>query len=284
MTNAAPQAGSAPVGRTEGDFPASVIRTLEQQAASRCCNPGCGQPTRAQSWDGAKAISIGTAAHIHAAAPGGARYDANMTPEQRKSADNGIWMCRNCGTLIDTDEAGFPPDLLREWKKAALEGRRADVVAPAMRLHPTTSSSGPATPDSADIRRYSELIGELPSDGATMTWVRDWDAGSSYLRKRVEPLDDFVRRWTSPERAFNTPRIQASLVSLTKAMGLFLKHVYIETFVMDNNVEVASVPSEWHHTNQAKWDEAVNTINTHADAVVTAHAELIRVAKEELGT
>jgi hypothetical protein len=67
-------------------------------------------------------------------------------------------------------------------------------------------------------------------------------------------------------------------------MGLFLKHVYIETFVMDNNVEVASVPSEWHHTNQAKWDEAVNTINTHADAVVTAHAELIRVAKEELGT
>ena len=57
------------------EFPAPVKRVLEQQAASRCCNPGCGQPTRAQSWDGTKSINIGTAAHIHAAAEGGARFD-----------------------------------------------------------------------------------------------------------------------------------------------------------------------------------------------------------------
>jgi hypothetical protein len=207
-----------------------------------------------------------------------------MTPEQRKAPENGIWMCRNCGTLIDADEGGFPPDLLREWKRAALEGRRADVVAPEKRLHPKLSGYGPAAPDSADIRRYSELITELPSDGATMTWLREWDGGASYLRKRLDPLDDFLRRWTSPERAFNTPRVQASLVTLTKALVLFLKHVYIETFVLNGNVDVAMVPSEWHHTNQAKWEEAVNAINTHADAVVAAHAELIRVAKEELGT
>jgi hypothetical protein len=284
MTGEAPQPNPTTAGRKDGDFPAPVIRTLEQQAGSRCCNPGCGQATRAKSWDGTKAISIGTAAHIHAAAAGGARYDAGMTPEQRKSADNGIWMCRNCGTLVDTDEGGFPPELLREWKKAALDSRRDDVVAPAKRLHPSLSSNGLATPDAADVVRYSELIAELPSNGVAMTWVRDWDCGSSYRRRILEPLEIFLSRWTAAERAFNTPRVQASLVTLTKALSLFLTRVYSETCMLDANAELASVPRDWHHKDPPRWLNAVQAIHTHADAVVAAHAELIRVAKEELRT
>lgn len=266
------------------EFPAPVKRVLEQQAASRCCNPGCGQPTRAQSWDGTKSINIGTAAHIHAAAEGGARFDPSMTPEERKAADNGIWMCRNCGTLVDTDEGGFPADLLRAWKRDALESRRGDVVAPARRMHALLPTTTGEAVDQADVRRFAELIEELPTDSATMVWLRDWDGGSSYLRARLDPLERFRERWTTPERAFNTPRVQASLVTLTKAMELFLKHVYIDTFVMDGNSDFSCVPSEWHHKNKDKWDTAVGAINTHADATVAAHAELIRVAKEGLGT
>lgn len=284
MNDTPSQPGSSTTGRKDGDFPAPVIRTLEQQAGSRCCNPGCRQPTRAQSWDGTKAISIGTAAHIHAAAPGGARYDTGMTPEERKSADNGIWMCRNCGTLIDADEGGFPADLLQEWKKAALGSRRADVVAPARRLHPQPSPNGVAHPDAADVQRYRDLIADLPSDGAAITWLRDWDAGSSFLIKRLEPLEDFYRRWSAPERAFNTPRIQAALVNLTKALSLFLNRVALGTFLSQKNAEVASVPPQWQHVNPKKFNEEVAAINSHADATVQAHAELIRISKEELRT
>lgn len=39
---------------------------------------------------GSKSISIGIAAHITAAAPGGPRYNAAMTPEERSSIDNGF--------------------------------------------------------------------------------------------------------------------------------------------------------------------------------------------------
>ena len=46
-------------------------------------------------------INLGTAAHICAAAPGGPRYDPNMTREERRSARNGIWMCRLHGTAVD---------------------------------------------------------------------------------------------------------------------------------------------------------------------------------------
>lgn len=282
MTGASPQPEPTTTGRKDGDFPAPLIRTLEQQAASRCCNPGCGQPTRAQSWDGTNAISIGTAAHIHAAAPGGARYDAGMTPDERKSTDNGIWMCRNCGTLIDADQGGFPADLLREWKKAALESRRADVIAPARRLHPQPSPNGVAPPNAADVQRYLDLIAELPSDGAAMTWLRDWDAGGSFIRARLHPLEEFWRRWTAPERAFNTPRVQAAMVTMTKALGLFLGQVSVKTFPLKGDLQ--GVPPEWADRLPEKFEEAVAAINAHANATVAAHAEFIRVAKEELRT
>jgi hypothetical protein len=48
-------------------------------------------------------MTIGEAAHISAAAPGGPRFDGSMTPEQRRHCDNGIWMCSNHAFLIDED-------------------------------------------------------------------------------------------------------------------------------------------------------------------------------------
>lgn len=266
------------------DFSAPVKRRLEQQAGSRCCNPGCNQPTRAQSWDGTKPISIGTAAHICAAAKGGARYDPDMSPGHRASAENGIWMCRNCGTLIDTDEAGFPVEEIKKWKAQAIAERRNELVSPARRLHapPTTVSKGPA--DEADIRRYTEFVEELPSDGPVMTWLREWDGGSPYLRERTEALETFVRRWTAPERAFNRARVQAALITLTKSIRLLLNQVYINTFPLDTNIDFSRVPSDWHHEKRERWDEAVEAHAAHMDAAVTAHVEFVRMAKEELGT
>lgn len=265
------------------EFTAQVKRTLEQQAGSRCCNPGCCQPTRAQSWDGAKSINIGTAAHIHAAAEGGARFDPNMQPEERKAADNGIWMCRNCGTLIDADEGGFPAEVLRTWKQEVLEERRADVTAPARRLHQSAPTDADGLGRQSDIQRYEEFINELPSDGGVVDWLRTWQGGAPYDRSLTDRLETFVRRWVAPERAFNSPRIQAVLTRLTKSLRLFLNRVYIDTFPIGNS-ECSRVPSDWHHENRARWDEAVQAIEAHMNAAVDAHVELIQVAKEELGT
>lgn len=270
--------------RNRDDFPSPVKRLLEQQAASRCCNPGCGQSTRAQSWDGTKSVSIGTAAHIHAAAKGGARYDPTMSPEARKAADNGIWMCRNCGTLVDADEGGFPADLLRQWKSQALAARRAEVLAPATRLHAVQSINGRTPPSSADIQRYRDFVDELPSHGPTMIWLREWDPGAPYRLENAESLEQSLKRWTTPERAFSAPRIQAALITLTKALGVFLDCVRRETWRLDGNPAFARIPPEWHCSDRPRWDSAVKAISVHADTVLSAHGEFIRVAKEELGT
>lgn len=89
--------------------------------------PGLPRPDQRPHEDATKAVNLGVAAHITAAAPGGPRYDASLTPEQRSSIENAIWLCQNCAKLIDNDPARFPVALLREWKAKAEEEARARV-------------------------------------------------------------------------------------------------------------------------------------------------------------
>ena len=78
-------------------------------------------PTSGPHTDPSKSIIVGVAAHITAAAVGGPRYDPDLSPEQRRSIDNGIWLCQTCSKLVDSDQARFPVELLRSWKRQAEE-------------------------------------------------------------------------------------------------------------------------------------------------------------------
>jgi hypothetical protein len=104
------------------DFLSATIRTLAARVAYRCSNPACGRQTSGPAVDETKAINVGEAAHITAAASGGKRYNASLTHDQRRAESNGIWLCRLCARLIDTDERRFPEELLRQWKQQALDG------------------------------------------------------------------------------------------------------------------------------------------------------------------
>jgi hypothetical protein len=104
------------------DFSAATRRTLAARAGYRCSNPACGRQTSGPAIDETKAIDVGEAAHITAAARGGKRYDASLTHEQRCAGSNGIWLCRLCARLIDTDELRFAVELLHGWKQQALDG------------------------------------------------------------------------------------------------------------------------------------------------------------------
>ena len=100
------------------NFPDKVIRSLRDGVAHRCSKPSCRVSTSAQS-EGGAVTNIGKAAHISAASPGGPRYDESMTPEQRKSFENGIWLCANHADEIDKDVLAHPVVLLLQWKSEA---------------------------------------------------------------------------------------------------------------------------------------------------------------------
>lgn len=101
------------------DFTESTKRLLANRVCGRCSNPDCRKPTMGANTDPNKTINIGVAAHICAAAPGGPRYEATMAENERKSSQNGIWLCQSCAKLIDSDPNKYSKDLLYAWKKLA---------------------------------------------------------------------------------------------------------------------------------------------------------------------
>src|SRR5690242_17266375 len=101
------------------NFNKPLIDNLARRVGLRCSNLDCRQQTAGPADDLTRAVNIGVAAHITAAAEGGPRYDASLTTEQRASIDNAIWLFQNCAKLIDSDPRRFTVDVLRGWKVRA---------------------------------------------------------------------------------------------------------------------------------------------------------------------
>lgn len=111
--------------RNRDDFTKPTRTKLAKQAGWTCSFPNCGALTVGSTSDGEDTIDSGEASHICAASPGGARYDETMTPEERTSIKNGIWMCRLHGKIIDSKDPEYTAERLREWKRnAELESYR----------------------------------------------------------------------------------------------------------------------------------------------------------------
>ncbi len=102
------------------DFTEKTKRDVAGRAGYRCSFPGCNVTTIGASMENSSKVAItGVAAHICAASEGGPRYDANMSPEERRGHDNCIWMCQTHARLIDTDVATYTVEQLHDWKKTA---------------------------------------------------------------------------------------------------------------------------------------------------------------------
>jgi hypothetical protein len=95
-------------------------------------------------------VNLGEAAHITAAQPNGPRYDPSLKPEQRRDAENGIWLCAIHASLVDRDEARFPVGLLQTWK--------GDAEHRAMKMlgKPTSCATGSIAIASPAVRLGAE--------------------------------------------------------------------------------------------------------------------------------
>jgi hypothetical protein len=109
------------------DFTRTVCSSLAQRVGLHCSNPQCDAYTTGPKSDPEKAISVGVAAHITAASPGGPRFDALATDKERRSSENGIWLCQTCAKLIDSDTAVYTTELLKGWKTEAEKAARTRI-------------------------------------------------------------------------------------------------------------------------------------------------------------
>lgn len=118
------------------DFSIPSKEVLAKRVGFRCSNPKCGKLTAGPQADGLKAINIGVAAHITAAAPGGPRYDSGLSAKERTSIENGVWLCQSCAKLIDNDPGRYPAALLHQWKRLA-EGKALTEIESSARIFPS---------------------------------------------------------------------------------------------------------------------------------------------------
>jgi hypothetical protein len=98
------------------EFSDPVRRVIAGRAGWRCSNPRCRALTEGPQSDPAKVTSVGVAAHVTAASPGGPRFDPIMTPAMRRSPENGIWLCETCARRVDGDVRQYLIGVLRLWK------------------------------------------------------------------------------------------------------------------------------------------------------------------------
>lgn len=120
------------------EFSKQTSEMLAKRVAYRCSNPECKAPTIGPHSDKIKALPLGIAAHITAAAPGGPRFDPTMDELDRKGIDNGIHLCTICASLIDKDVDRFPVLLLRSWKKEAEDEALDNLGKPSFQNQPAS--------------------------------------------------------------------------------------------------------------------------------------------------
>ena len=111
------------------DFPRQTIAEIAKGVGYRCSNPECARPTVGANAAQDGIVTIGVAAHICAASAGGPRYNSAQTREARRDKGNGIWLCQNCGRLIDADPVKFTVEKLESWKRDAQGRAFRELVA-----------------------------------------------------------------------------------------------------------------------------------------------------------
>ncbi|XXE03601.1 hypothetical protein J3P88_11795 [Pseudomonas sp. Z3-6] len=114
-----PAEASKQVTHERHDFLQSTVRRLRDCAGNVCSFPDCHVHTHGAAFTGDKAVGVGVACHIKAAAPGGPRYDFEQTKNERRHINNGIWMCQTHSKLVDADDSAYSVATLLEWKQKA---------------------------------------------------------------------------------------------------------------------------------------------------------------------
>jgi hypothetical protein len=181
------------------DFQERVKRVAAQRAGSRCSSPDCGALTCGPQDDPAASVNVGVAAHITAASSGGPRYNPALSPEDRKSPENAIWLCQSCAKRVDNDQKRFTESTLRGWKTTG-EAKARSSVGKAVASTGYVGSEFPseaveilvAAADDGDIARFSsDQSGDwVRAGGRNFVDFADPAVAATY----VEALEDLLRR------------------------------------------------------------------------------------------
>lgn len=240
-------------GRDE--FTANTIRTIGAQCGWLCAKPDCQAATIGAKQGADGILNLGEAAHIAAAAAGGARFDRNMTPAARRHHSNGIWLCRVHARAVDADVTSFPPETLRAWQAAAHARSFRMAVDHVSPFAP--SGPGSESDESVDASIVRSLAGARADIDAFMS-TRKWPAHAIELTLRLRKAID-SEPFDATGLAMAIMRFNEIAVVAPPGMGksTTLIQVANSLIVQAKCVPVLVPLSEWSRQSQSLWELAV---------------------------
>jgi hypothetical protein len=229
--------------KREDDFPRKIQVKLAERAAYMCSNPACMRITVGPSdADPSNSTKTGKAAHICAASKNGPRYNEYQTSHQRKSIENGIWLCGTCADLIDKNMGrDYPVLRLKKWKRDHEKLMKSLVESG---FNPLRKLS----PQGADLTTAKKLVKLLEDKGVLFVpyaqeddelVVKSLDKLRSDLRElryelsedspldaRISAMIDACRYYMNNNVGPMTPsQLEESLGELRKVFGIHLLQV-----------------------------------------------------------
>ena len=218
--------GLEPVSRE--DFSVAAKEALAKRVGYRCSNPSCGAETVGPHSDAMRFSNLGVASHITAASPGGPRFDASLTTDQRVSIDNGVWLCQSCAKLIDSDVARYSAQMLAQWK--------VDAEAKALR----------AISGQAPLEFFPQPSRALHTPIPKIAGLRYVDARERLLRAGWQPFMNHWRHSAEPDMQYGNGLHFWSMGfhEIRNASGTGLAHCWFAFRDVYDNVLVVTTAGE----------------------------------------
>jgi hypothetical protein len=104
-----------------------------------------------------------------------------MSPAERSSANNGVWMCRDHGKAVDSPDPEFTVERLREWKRQAEQDSWRRVLR-------NEATRGPAVLGNAQLT--ARLRAAAEADLSVFGRTAKWPSTSVALKLRVDGFDE----------------------------------------------------------------------------------------------
>lgn len=99
------------------NIPLKDKKILLIKSGNRCAMPKCRKELVIDRTPRDRESIIGEIAHIQGEKPSSARYDPNISDEEKNSCDNLIFLCRACHKVIDDQPNKFTVEKLHEIKR-----------------------------------------------------------------------------------------------------------------------------------------------------------------------
>jgi hypothetical protein len=257
------------------EFFADLKDTLARRVGMRCSNPNCRKPTSRPRDDPNKAVNIGVAAHITAASLGGPRYDETISSEERKSIENGIWLCQNCAKLVDNDAERFTADILRRWKSLSEEAARLNVET-------ATSPTFLQWYLELDREIYKKIRQMLPWNGS-VRFIREYSFdGLSFSIQQFSDLYQFCDECQNPNFEFIDADSEGIRINLLEKIQQFLEVIARETYP-EGMSDVNRIPWEWRVEQPEHFERVVGQLNGLASQIGKYYDSLGKIGRRRLG-